>query len=79
MDEPKIVLKQPIAVQLKQGETYHFCTCGRSSDQPFCNGAHEGTSLTPLKFEATIDGTSHLCLCKHTKNPPYCDGTHDKL
>lgn len=79
MDEPKIALKQPIAIQLKQGETYYYCTCGRSSNQPFCNGAHEGTSFTPLKFEATIDGTSHLCMCKHTKNPPYCDGTHDTL
>ena len=76
MDEPKIALKQPIAIQLKQGVTYFYCTCGRSSNQPFCNGAHEGTSFAPLKFESTIDGTSHLCMCKHTKNPPYCDGSH---
>jgi CDGSH-type Zn-finger protein len=79
MDEPKIALKQPIAIQLKQGETYYYCTCGRSKEQPFCDGSHEGTSFTPLEFEATIDGTSHLCMCKHTKNPPYCDGSHDGL
>ena len=79
MEEPKIALKLPIAVQLKKGETYHYCTCGKSSDQPFCDGAHKDTSFTPKEFTATIDGTSHLCACKHTKNPPYCDGTHEGL
>jgi len=79
MEKPKIALKAPIAVQLKQGETYYYCTCGKSADQPFCDGSHKDTSFTPMKFTATIDGVSHLCACKHTKNPPYCDGTHDSL
>lgn len=78
-NQPKIALRMPVAVQLKKGETYYYCTCGRSGTQPFCNGAHKDTSFEPLKFEATIDGTSHLCGCKQTKNPPYCDGSHEKL
>jgi CDGSH-type Zn-finger protein len=78
-EEPEVPLKQPVAVQLKQGEDYYYCTCGKSGTQPFCDGSHEGTSFTPLKFTATIDGTSHLCGCKHTQNPPYCDGTHEEL
>lgn len=79
MDKPKIAATEPIAIQLKQGETYYYCTCGRTGNQPFCDGSHEGTKFKPLKFEATIDGTSHLCMCRHSKNPPYCDGTHEKL
>ncbi|MBP1925644.1 CDGSH-type Zn-finger protein [Sedimentibacter acidaminivorans] len=79
MEKRKIALKAPIAVQLKKGETYYYCTCGKSSDQPFCDGSHKDTSFTPMEFTATLDGVSHLCACKHTKNPPYCDGTHDKL
>lgn len=79
MDKPKIAATEPIAIQLKQGETYYYCTCGRTGNQPFCDGSHEGTKFEPLKFEATIDGTSHLCMCRHSKNPPYCDGSHEKL
>lgn len=28
--------------KLPQGETYRLCRCGRSKNQPFCDGAHEG-------------------------------------
>jgi CDGSH-type Zn-finger protein len=78
-NQPKIAFTSPVAVQLKQGEKYYYCTCGRAKAQPFCDGSHAETSFEPLEFEATIDGTSHLCACKHTKNPPYCDGSHEKL
>ncbi|MBE0439157.1 MAG: CDGSH iron-sulfur domain-containing protein [Gammaproteobacteria bacterium] len=30
--------------QLEQGQTYYFCTCGRSANQPFCDGAHTALS-----------------------------------
>lgn len=79
MDKPKIAQKAPIPVDLKKGETYYWCTCGRSDNQPFCNGAHKGTSFEPLAFTPEKDGTAYLCACKYTSNPPYCDGTHDKL
>lgn len=79
MTSPIIADKEPKAVELKQGEAYYFCACGRSSDQPFCNGAHEGTGLTPIAFTAEESGTAYLCQCKQTKTPPYCDGSHAKL
>lgn len=79
MEKPKIAAKSPIAVELKEGKTYYWCTCGRSSKQPFCDGAHEGTSFKPMKFTAEKDEKAYLCACKYTKNPPYCDGTHKKL
>ena len=79
MDKPVISKKEPITVDVKAGETYHWCSCGKSDNQPFCNGAHKGTSFVPLEFKTEKDETAYLCACKHTKKPPYCDGTHKEL
>lgn len=74
IEKPIAAGKEPIAVDVKKGETYYWCTYGKSSNQPFCNGAHEGTSFTAEK-----DETVYLCTCKQTKNPPYCDSSHKNL
>ena len=79
MEKSVISQKAPIAVEVKKGETYYWCSCGKSSTQPFCNGAHKGTAFTPLAFTAEKDETAYLCACKHTKTPPFCDGTHKEL
>ena len=79
MEEPKVSQKSPIAVNVKKGETYYWCSCGKSAKQPFCDGSHIGTSFTPLAFTADNDETAYLCACKHTKNPPFCDGSHKDL
>ena len=62
-----------------KGETYYWCACGQSSNQPFCDGSHKGTSFTPLAFKAEKSETVYLCGCKKTKTPPFCDGTHKGL
>lgn len=77
--EPKIAQKSPCAVELEAGKNYHWCACGRSANQPFCDGSHHGTEFKPLSFTAEKTGVAHLCACKHTKNPPFCDGSHHKL
>ena len=79
MEEPIVPQKFPIPVDVKKGETYYWCACGRSASQPFCDGSHKGTSFTPLAFTAEKDESVYLCACKHTKNPPFCDGTHKTL
>ena len=76
MDQPVISEKNPIAVEVQKGETYHWCACGKSSNQPFCNGAHKDTTFTQMAFTAEKDETAHFCACKHTKTPPFCDGSH---
>jgi len=78
MAEPVCAQKSPYAGELKPGE-YHWCACGRSKSQPFCDGSHKGTGLVPLKFTITQAETKHLCGCKATKNAPFCDGTHKSL
>lgn len=79
MDKPVVAKKGPYAVEVKEGETYHWCSCGKSKNQPFCDGSHKGSSFTPKAFTAKKTETVHLCGCKHTKNPPFCDGTHNSL
>lgn len=79
MEKPVVAQKAPIPVDLKAGQTYYWCACGKSSSQPFCDGSHKGTSFTPMAFTAEKDETAYLCACKQTKNPPFCDGTHRSL
>ncbi len=67
---------KPTKVTLTKGEEYYFCTCGRSQNQPFCDGSHLGTSFTPKAFTADDDGEAYLCACKQSANLPFCDGTH---
>jgi CDGSH iron-sulfur domain-containing protein 3 len=76
--EPKIVDKKPIVMTLEAGK-YFWCSCGLSENQPFCNGAHKGTSFTPVKFELSESTKIPLCLCKYTSGAPKCDGSHLKL
>ncbi|MCG8670620.1 MAG: glutamate synthase-related protein, partial [Pseudomonadales bacterium] len=79
MSQPVIADNKPVKVELTKGEKYHFCTCGKSSNQPYCDGSHRGTSFTPKAFVAEQDGDAYLCACKHTNNAPFCDGTHKKF
>ena len=59
--------------------TYHWCQCGESSNQPFCDGSHAGTGFTPMMVEITEKKTVALCQCKQTNNAPMCDGSHSSL
>lgn len=79
MANPKIAGKTPIAVDIIEGKRYSWCTCGESSNQPFCDGAHKGGPFTPLAYIATETKTAHFCTCKQTANPGFCDGSHKAL
>ena len=77
--DPTIADNKPAVADLTAGEEYHWCACGRSSNQPFCDGSHVGTDFTPKAFTAETDGAAHLCACKRTGNAPYCDGSHAQI
>ena len=68
----------PIKVDLEADETYAYCTCGQSANQPFCDGAHRGSDFRSLIFKAEEDGVHFLCACKSTGNAPFCDGSHSR-
>lgn len=78
-EAPKIAQKAPYPVEVEAGKTYFWCSCGRSSRQPFCDGSHKETDFTPVKFEAEADRTVYFCGCKQTGRGVMCDGTHNKL
>jgi len=79
MKKPTIAGRTPIPVQLDAGKTYAWGACGKSSKQPFCDGAHKGTEFSPIVFVAEETKTSYMCNCKHTANQGFCDGTHKTL
>jgi len=79
MVKPVIANNKPRKVALNKDQKYFFCACGRSGNQPFCDGSHKGTEFTPKGFTAQKDGDSWLCQCKHTGNAPFCDGSHKQF
>jgi CDGSH-type Zn-finger protein len=79
MEQPLIAQKSPYQVDVVAGKSYFWCACGRSKNQPFCDGSHKGTGLTPVQFKAEESKTVWLCGCKQTKARPNCDGTHKGL
>ena len=79
MSKPIVADNKPKRVSLNKGEEYYFCTCGRSNNQPFCDGSHAGTEFKPKAFTAEQDGDAFLCTCKHSANAPFCDGKHKQF
>ncbi len=79
MKYPVIADNKPVKVSLSRGQEYHFCTCGRSKSQPFCDGSHVGTSFTPRVIVSDEEQEAYLCACKHTRNTPFCDGSHKRF
>lgn len=78
-ETPQIAQKSPFAVDVEDGKNYFWCACGRSKNQPFCDGSHKGTGFSPVKYTAEASKKVFFCGCKHSQNAPLCDGTHNKL
>lgn len=70
---------RPWAIEVEAGQTYLWCRCGRSQSQPFCDGSHQGSGITPLPYEARSTRIVWFCGCKQTTTAPLCDGTHKEL
>ncbi|EEE44608.1 MULTISPECIES: CDGSH iron-sulfur domain-containing protein [Stappiaceae] len=79
MSEPVVAQKAPYAVEVEAGKNYFWCACGKSANQPFCDGSHKGTDFAPVKYTAEKDGKAFFCGCKASSKSPLCDGTHSKL
>lgn len=76
MSEPTRAADEPFAVEVEAGKSYFWCSCGKSANQPFCDGTHKGSDFTPVKYTPEKDGKAFFCGCKATKNQPMCDGSH---
>ncbi len=70
---------EPAIIELEKNKSYLWCQCGKSKNQPFCDGSHHGSKIKPLLFKAMRDGKTRLCNCKQSKTRPFCDNTHLEL
>jgi len=69
----------PYPTDVEAGQTYHWCPCGRSKTQPFCDGSHKDTDFQPYAWTAVAQGIAYFCGCKSCKSVPLCDGSHECL
>lgn len=79
MAQPQVPQKAPYGVAVEAGKSYWWCSCGKSSKQPFCDGSHNGSEFSPKEYKATESKTVYFCGCKASKNGALCDGTHKSL
>lgn len=66
-------------MEVKEGKTYFWCSCGLSKMQPFCDGSHKTTDKSPVEYKAEATKDVFFCGCKKTGSQPFCDGTHKKV
>ncbi|MCH7888936.1 MAG: CDGSH iron-sulfur domain-containing protein [Proteobacteria bacterium] len=69
----------PFFVDVEEGRTYTWCACGRSANQPFCDGSHADTGIEPVAYTAPLSRRVLFCGCKASKKAPICDGSHNRL
>lgn len=74
--EPKRAGDSPMMIEMEAGKKYAWCTCGVSTNQPFCDGSHKGSGFVPKMISLEETKTVALCTCKATGNPGFCDGSH---
>ena len=43
-----------LAIKVERGKSYYWCSCGKSSKQPFCDGSHKITEFKPLIYKAEL-------------------------
>ena len=78
MSKPKIAQAKPYVMEVDAG-VHAWCSCGESSNQPYCDGSHKGTEFTPIIEKVAEKKTVAWCGCKHSSKGAFCDGSHAKL
>lgn len=71
-------MNQPI-IKEEQAGNYAWCACGKSDDQPYCDGSHKGTNIKPIMTHIKTKTEVAWCGCKCSEHPPFCDGSHATL
>ena len=77
MNKPIRAGESAIPLEVIEGKSYFWCSCGKSMKQPLCDGSHKGTEFAPLKYLADQTKKVFFCSCKQTNDQPLCDGSHN--
>ncbi len=52
MTDPVPAQIPPYDITVEEGKYYFWCAFVRSGNQPFCDGSHKETDMTPIGFKA---------------------------
>jgi len=71
---------KPYNVYVEDNKVYHWCTCGESTTEPWCDDAPNAErcrtrGFVPDPCIPKYKGTKAMCGCKHSSMRPYCNGT----
>ena len=61
----------PIGVDVIEGKSYYWCSCGKSFKQPFCDGSNKGTEFNPFVFKAELTKKMFFALVNKLINNPF--------
>lgn len=72
---------KPYRVNLEANKEYWWCKCGKSKNQPFCDGTHKElkSNIKPEKVIVQENTTFPFCGCRLSKLGARCDGTHKRV
>ena len=63
--------------EVTEGERYSCCSCGDSSDMPFCDGINCAEDSVSIPYKADASKTVKFCGCGRSGTAPICDGSHN--
>ncbi len=79
MEKGKVAGTSPMRIELEAGKKYFWCSCGESTNQPWCDGSHKGSDFSPVMVEVEESRAYSMCTCKQSDRPHFCDGSHKKI
>ena len=60
-------------VKVEEGKSYSWCSCGKSTNQPFCDSSEISCEEKAVDYSSNSTKDVYFCGCKETANSPICD------